>query len=158
MRYLFVVLAVLVLLSGVLLAQSLSGNDEIPACTPEEAAQTIGFMEAGGITGQLERMAKDTSDITAKKLDDYMWIWRNFEDIRLRIPNCALAQRFSTSFQRMIASNGFFLGSLGLIEAGEGSYMHRTDEVGEVLSAAAKEMDEYLVQLNELAALAEADE
>lgn len=157
MRYIFVLLAGLVLLSGVLLAQSITGNEALPECTPSQADSMVRILAAAGVTPQLEnvREEEDSSTLFAMPLfDGYMKVLRDYdEDFKSRLPDCALAVRFESALYRLAAAKGYWYGAAMAIEAGaDDDDFLRLEEIPLIVDSATEEVDTLL---SELVALAE---
>lgn len=159
MRFIFVLLTVLVIMSGVLLAQSLSGNDAIPACTPEDAQKILDLIAGSEIGSQYELIEQRTPAQIEFKFTDYLIISREFERMRLQFPDCALAARFAIHYQQILNFNGFLLGSQGMIKWKVPDIIFENagyEELEELISEAEKQAADTLGQIVELAE--EADE
>lgn len=155
-RRLFAVI-LLAVLAGFTLAQSINHNEAIPECTPEQAYQAVIFMdlivntELGIIREQEQR-----SDYPFYQFDNYMKIWRNYDDdYRQRMPQCALVLRFESALYRLVGSQAFLNGANMMIEeTGKDDFL-RLREVPPIVESAVEEFDTVFQELTALAEQAE---
>lgn len=160
MRHVTAVLIMLMILSGVLLAQSLSGNEAIPECTPQQADTMVRILDAAGVTPQLALMVEDEernpTDFSFYLFDGFLKALRDYEeDFKSRLPQCALALRFESSLYRLIAAKGYWYGANMLIESDTGTeaddFLRFEEEVPGILESAAEEFDTIFAELTALA-------
>lgn len=164
MRPVFVVLLVLVVVSGVLLAQELARNDAIPECTPQQAVVMLRLLDAAGVTPQLALLKADEednpTDFSFYLFDGYMKAWRDYdEDFKLRLPNCALALRFESAFYRLAGTQAYWYGANMLIETNTGTdsddFLRFEEEVPGIRESAVEAFDTVMAELAALAGEAE---
>lgn len=152
---------VLLLVSGVLLAQSIAGNDAIPECTPEQAVSMIRLLDAAGVTGQIEDTREREPNMAGASFflfDGYLKAWRDYdEDFKARLPNCALALRFESALYRFLGTQAYWRGANMLNEEDDDThdFLRLEEEVPGILESATEEFDMIWQELEALAGEAE---